>query len=92
MVHITPTGYLPAEVNGATTTTPTAPNTAVLNSPSQATKTSGDLTMATKGGQQVWIVYATNKQLKQATLCDTYTQIRYVRQLQVNAAVIDGEW
>ena len=55
MVHITATGYLPAEVNGGATTTPSAPNTTVLSSPIQTTKTSGDLTMATKGGQQVSI-------------------------------------
>ena len=52
-MHIAPTGYLPTEVNGGTTATPSTPSTTVLNTPNQTTKTSGDLTMAAKGGQQV---------------------------------------
>jgi hypothetical protein len=60
VVHITATGYLAAEVNGGATTTPSAPSTTVLSSPNQATKTSGDLTMAAKGGQQVSIINGSN--------------------------------
>lgn len=55
-MNISPAGYLPAEVNGGTTSTPTTPSTTILNTPNQTTKTSGDLTVAAKGGQQVYLL------------------------------------
>ncbi|XP_028408078.1 transformation/transcription domain-associated protein-like isoform X2 [Dendronephthya gigantea] len=56
VVQITTTGYLPAEVNGGATTPASTPSTTVLSSPNQATKSSGDLTMAAKGGQQQTVI------------------------------------
>ena len=55
-MHIAPTGYLPTEVNGGATATPSNASNAVLNTPNQAAKTSGELTMAAKGGQPVYLL------------------------------------
>lgn len=55
MVTITPTGYLPAEVNGGATASPVAPSPVVLSSPGQSSKgNSQDVASTGKTNQQVW--------------------------------------
>lgn len=53
MVQITETGYLPAEVNGGSTTTASTPGASALTSTTQVTKSSGEINTAGKSGQQV---------------------------------------
>ncbi|XP_046847243.1 transformation/transcription domain-associated protein-like isoform X2 [Xenia sp. Carnegie-2017] len=56
VVTITPTGYLPAEVNGGATAAPVAPSPVVLSSPGQSSKgNSQDVTSTGKTNQQTII-------------------------------------